>query len=78
MSPLERALPPAPAVREMDARVEVPADEKDPSPRFQHRFLHVCEVISSINDDTDALGLRITPDTRLDPLQVGRLHNFSR
>src|SRR5690606_18257134 len=62
--PIPRLLPPAPAVREMDARIEIPPDQQDPLPGLEHRLLHEIEIGLGVDDYVGPPGHRETPDPR--------------
>ena len=64
-------LPPASSVIEMDACIEIPADQQDAMPRLEHRVLHVAKVIVAINNDRSLRRAGIAPYPRLDRV-VGR------
>jgi hypothetical protein len=53
-----------PAGIELDARVEVPADEQHPAARAQHRLLQRREVVGGVHEDGEPVG-PLDPPARL-------------
>src|SRR5690606_4133804 len=51
MLPLPPLLPPAAAMRQVDAGVEIPADQQDSLARLEHRLVHQVEVLLGVDDD---------------------------
>ena len=72
---LSGSLPPAAAFGQMDAGVEIPADQKDAIPCFQHRFLHRREIIRGVDEDGRPIHLGKAPDARGDTIPDAR-HRF--
>src|SRR5690606_34620659 len=72
MLALPSLLPPAAAVRQVDAGVEVPADQQDALARLEHRLLHQVEVLLGVDDHADPRGHRVAPDARLHGAVVER------
>ena len=61
-------LPPAAPIGEVDARVEIPADQENAMLCVEHRFLHGGEIVRRIDDHARALDLLVTPHARLDAI----------
>ncbi len=59
-------LPPAAPCLQMDAGVEIPPDHQHPVPRFQHRLLHMAEIIFGIDDNGCAIRHLVTPHAGFD------------
>src|SRR5690606_11390048 len=62
--PIPRLLAPASAVREMDARIEIPPDQQYPLTGFEHRLLHEIEIGLGVDDYVCSPGHREAPDPR--------------
>jgi len=59
-----RQVPPAPAMAQPDARIEIPADQEDALPGLEHRVLDESEIGGGIDHDVRSTGSGITPDRR--------------
>src|SRR5690606_22880084 len=65
ISALPWLLPPPPAAREMDPRVEVPSDQQNAVPGLEHGLLDQIEIGLRIDDDAQPRCPGVAPDAWL-------------